>query len=125
VEFRIIFYGEGKRLRPLFEDAFCQAKEIMCATSSEMDDIRLDEIVLKTKEVPHWGSVIYPISKELKKLLDAGVAFLLGVKELTYFQDTNFTHLQYCGKGSGGGMLACLLAILKRNSSSLLLLTLF
>jgi len=51
MEFRIVFYGEGKHLRPLFEDAFRQAKDIMCATSSEMDDIRLDEIVLKTKEV--------------------------------------------------------------------------
>ena len=87
----------------------------MRTTCSEMGDIHLDKIKLKMKEVPHWGSVIYPISTEQKELLDAGVAFLLGVgvEESTYFQDTDFTHLQYCGKGSGGGMLACLLAILK------------
>ena len=120
-EFRIVFYGEGKRLRPLFEDAFRQAEVIMRENSSEMDAIRLDKIELKMKEAPHWGIVIYPISTEQKELLDAGVAFLLGVEESTYFQDTDFTHLQYCGKGSGGGMLACLLAILKGNQGTVLL----
>jgi hypothetical protein len=112
-EFRIVFYGEGKRLRPLFEDAFRQAEEIMRATCNEL--------ILKMKEAPHWGSVIYPISTEQKELLDAGVAFLLGVMISTYFQEEDFTHLQYCGKGSGGGLLACLLAILKGNQRAVLL----
>lgn len=78
-EFRMVFYGEGKRLCPLFKDAFHQAKEIMRATNS--NNIYLDKIVLKTMDVSNWGSVIYPISTEQKKLLDAGVAYLLGVKE--------------------------------------------
>ena len=122
VEFRIVFYGEGKQLRRLFNDAFHQAKDIMRACS-DANEFCLDKIVLKMKEVPHWGIVIYPISTEQKVLLDEGVAFLLGVDVAcsTYFQCTDFAHLQFCGKGSGQGMLACLIAILKKNRNTDLL----
>lgn len=86
--------------------------------------IRLCSIQRKCLTGSWQGSVIYLISTskcQATEINGAIVAFLLGVKESTYFQDTNFTLLQYCGKGSGQGMLACLLAILKGNNNTDLL----
>ena len=54
--------------------------------------------------------------------MDKGIAFLHGINVSLsiYFQLGDFTHLQF-GKGTGGDMLSCLLAILKGNSSTALL----
>jgi hypothetical protein len=99
VEFRIIFYGQGKQLRHLFKDAFHQAMEIMRACSNA-EKFCLDKIVLKMMDVPHWGIVIYPISDEQKVLLDEGVAFLLGVNVAlsTYFQKTDLPTFNFVAR---------------------------
>ena len=58
------------------------------------------------------------------KTMDDGVTFLFVNDEspCTYFQNGNFTHLQF-GKGTGQDMLSCLLAILKGNDATDLLAT--
>ena len=84
----------------------------------------LEEVELKTMNVPHWSSVIYPLTQERRLSMDTGIAFLhdIDVALSTYFREGDFTHLQF-GKGSGQDMLSCLLAVIKGNSRTDLLVT--
>ena len=121
--FKFLFYGDGKYLRPLFEEAFRRAKEYVRTNCNELATI-LEEVELNAMNVPHWSSVIYPLTQERRLSMDTGIAFLhdIDVALSTYFREGDFTHLQF-DKGSGRDMLSCLLAVIKGNSRTDLLVT--
>jgi hypothetical protein len=93
----------------------------VCANCNELATL-LEEVELKTMNVPHWSSVIHPQTPGTMKRMDDGVTFLLGDEEppCTYFQEGDFAYLHF-GKGTGQGMLSCLLAVIKGNSNTDLL----
>ena len=75
-------------------------------------------------DATHWCAVINPLTQEQRINMDECIAFLHGVDIAlsNYFKKGDFTHLQF-GKGSGQGMLSCLIEILKGNKSTVLLAT--
>jgi hypothetical protein len=122
-EFKFVFYGKGKYLLPLYMEAFRRAKEFVCANCHNLAT-RLKAVELETMIVPHFCCIRHPQRPVTMKTMDDGVTFLFVNDEspCTYFQNGNFTHLQF-GKGAGQDMLSCLLAILKGNSATDLLAT--
>jgi hypothetical protein len=101
-DFRFVLYGDGKYLRPLFEEAFRRAKVYVCTNCNELATL-LEEVELETMNVPHWSSVIHPQTPGTMKRMDDGVTFLLvDDKEppCTYFQEGDFAYLHF-DKGTG------------------------